>query len=502
MSDLALSRQLTVYGLFRQAAGHAPAATAIEWQGRTWSYAELLASVDGLAHDLADRGIRRGDRIAVLSENRPGFLRLILAAAALGAIVACQNTRQRPREMQHCIDLVAPALVVMSDRHRPLADALDLKGVPFMPVEDWPAAGAAAQAAPPAAEVEADDPLLLIYTSGTTGLPKAAAVSHAAEIARMAVVRMDLGTRAGDAMLAWAPMYHIGGTDQSLAALMTGGPVVVIDGFDVPALVDALGRHQAGWLLLVPGAIEPLLDALEASPHGVKGVRSVGCMADLVPGALVARTTRIFRAPFLNSFGMTETGLPPLSADLIPVGDVPTTLSKRLNSLCEFRLLDPEGAEVAPGAVGEGAVRGPTLFNGYWNAPQANAESFSGGYFRMGDLFRQTPDGRFDFVDRARYLIKCGGENIYPAEIERVLLSDSRVADAVVVRKPDARWGEVPVAFIARHDESLNEAAVEELCRDALAGYKRPRDVRFVAFDDLPRSTSGKILRHEMEKRL
>lgn len=501
MDDLAPSRQLTVYALFRQAAGLAPHRVAIEWQGRTWTYAEFLASVDSLAADLAARGIRRGDRIAILSENRPGFLRLVMAAAALGAIVACQNTRQRPREMQHCLDLVSPALVLVSERHRPLADTLDLRCVPVGPVEDSPS-GDAPQLPAPEGAVEADDPLLLIYTSGTTGLPKAAAVSHAAEIARMAVVRMDLGTRAGDAMLAWAPMYHIGGTDQSLAALMTGGPVVIIDGFDVPALVDALGRHQAGWLLLVPGAIEPLLDALEASPAGVRGVRSVGCMADLVPAALVERTTRVFQAPFLNSFGMTETGLPPLSADLIPVGTQPTVLSKRLNALCEFRLVDPEGREVPPGAVGEGAVRGPTLFNGYWNAPQANAESFAGGYFRMGDLFRQTPDGRYDFVDRARYLIKCGGENIYPAEIERVLLADARVADAVVVRKPDARWGEVPVAFIARHAESLDEAAVEALCRDALAGYKRPRDVRFVAFDDLPRSTSGKILRHEMEKRL
>jgi fatty-acyl-CoA synthase len=120
----------------------------------------------------------------------------------------------------------------------------------------------------------------------------------------------------------------------------------------------------------------------------------------------------------------------------------------------------------------------------------------------MGDLFRRTPEGAYDFVDRARYLIKSGGENIYPAEIERVLMADPRVADVVVVRKPDPKWGEVPVAFVARRDESFDAEAAFALCRDSLAGYKRPKEIRFLPFEDFPRSTSGKIVRSEMEKRL
>jgi fatty-acyl-CoA synthase len=120
----------------------------------------------------------------------------------------------------------------------------------------------------------------------------------------------------------------------------------------------------------------------------------------------------------------------------------------------------------------------------------------------MGDVFRRNPDGSLDFVDRVKYLIKSGGENIYPAEIEQVIMAEPRVADAVVVRKPDARWGEVPVAFVARRDESLTEAEILARCRAGLAGYKQPKEVRFIAFDDLPRSTSGKIQRHELEARL
>ncbi|WP_342363942.1 class I adenylate-forming enzyme family protein [Terrarubrum flagellatum] len=488
----------TVYDLFRQTAEHAPASIAIEHGASHISYGELLRDVNRLAFDLS----RRGDRVAVLSENRPEYLRLLLAAAAIGAIVACQNVRLARAELQHCVALAAPKLIFVSARHAATAAQLDCADASVLNIAATPDDAPGADPFTGDSSVDPEDPLILIYTSGTTGLPKGALISHRAEIARMAVAHIDLGGRRDDAMFAWAPMYHIGGVDQALAALMLGGTVVITDGFHAPPLIDALSRHRFGWLLLVPGIIEPVVEELERSGVAIRGVSSVGCMADLVPPALIARATKAFNAPFLNSFGMTETGLAPLSGDLILVGVAPMKLSKRLNTLCEFKLIDAEGREVAPGEVGEGAVRGPTLFSGYWNAPEATARDFSNGFFRMGDLFRRTPDGAYDFVDRARYLIKSGGENIYPAEIERVLLADPRVSDAIVVRKPDAKWGEVPVAFVARTDDSLDEAAIETLCRRALASYKRPKEVRFVAFADFPRSTSGKIVRSEMEKRL
>jgi fatty-acyl-CoA synthase len=225
-------------------------------------------------------------------------------------------------------------------------------------------------------------------------------------------------------------------------------------------------------------------------------------MADLVPKKLIAELGALTGAPYLNSFGATETGLAPASASLIPPGEFPDRLSKRKSSLCDVRLLDPDGSDVTDGEPGEAAVRGPTVFSGYWNADEANARNFKGGWFRMGDLFRRNADGSYDFIDRAKYMIKSGGENIYPAEIERILLSDPRVSDAVVVRKSDAKWGEIPVAFVSRLDDSLNETDIGTVCRKSLAGYKRPKEVHFIAFEDFPRSTTGKILRHEMEKKL
>jgi acyl-CoA synthetase (AMP-forming)/AMP-acid ligase II len=157
---------------------------------------------------------------------------------------------------------------------------------------------------------------------------------------------------------------------------------------------------------------------------------------------------------------------------------------------------------VPPGVPGELAMRGPTLFSGYWQADEANAHDFRGGWFHMGDVFCRNEDGTLDFVDRAKYMIKSGGENVYPAEIERVLLADRRISEAAVVRVPDAKWGEVPVAFVACREEAVTDVELAELCRRDLASYKRPRAFRFIRFDDFPRSTSGKVQRHELEARL
>ena len=185
-------------------------------------------------------------------------------------------------------------------------------------------------------------------------------------------------------------------------------------------------------------------------------------MADLVPRHQLAEITTLLGAPYVNSFGATETGLPPATAALIPIGAAPTDLAKRQSAFCEVRLVDADDRDVPDGAPGECAIRGPTLFSGYWRAPEVNAKDFRGGWFHMGDVFVRRDDGRLDFVDRAKYLIKSGGENVYPAEIERVLLADPRVGDAVVVRRPDAKWGEVPVAVVARNDERLT---ADELLR-------------------------------------
>jgi acyl-CoA synthetase (AMP-forming)/AMP-acid ligase II len=492
---------LTVAGAFRMQARLSGDAPALEQDGRVLSYRALDDRAGRLAAVLTRHGLGAGDRVAVLAENRTEYVELFLAAARIGAIVACQNWRLADPELAHCIRLVAPTLLVASERHAPTLARID-HGVGRMIVlgEQYERLLAAATAI----DAQAPDPesgLLILYTSGTTGLPKGALISHRAMLARAMVGAADwqLGR---EAFIAWTPLFHMGAADQTLATLMLGGKVIVMDGFDAAALVAATARARIGHLTVVPGVVDRLIEELKRSGVRPAGVRVVGVMADLVPPALLAELTGLIGAPYGNTFGSTETGMPPASRGLIPPGVAPASLAKTQSSFCEIRLVDPDGAEVPDGTPGEMTLRGPTLFSGYWAAAATNAEEFRGGWFHMGDVFVRHPDGTLDFVDRRKYLIKSGGENIYPAEIERAILALPGVADAVVVRRADARWGEVPVAFVVRADNTVDEAAVLAACRGRIAGYKLPKSVLFVTETDLPRSTSGKIQRHLLEERL
>ncbi|MCB1340207.1 MAG: AMP-binding protein [Pseudooceanicola sp.] len=497
----AAAGKASVFDLFCATVRRDPEAVAIRSAAGVVSYRALHGRVVALAAALAERGVGMGDRIALLSENRQEYAEVQLAAAALGAIVACQNWRLEREELLHCIALVEPVLALHSARFGAAWRATRYD-CPALEIEAaWPSMLATAPVAMPKVDPEAG--LIILYTSGTTGLPKGALISHRAEIARMCAYRMDLAVAPRDGFLAWAPMFHMGSTDQVLTTLMMGGIVHVLDGFDARGIVDIMAGYHLGWLLLMPGTIEPVVEILAREGTQVKGVRAIGAMLDLVPLDLAAELARLSGSGYLNSFGSTETGLPPCSVMTMTAEELRKgKLSKRLSAMIDAILVDEDGNEVPDGTPGEMAVRGPTVFSGYWNAAATNEKDFRGGRFRMGDMFVRNADGTFDFVDRAKYMIKSGGENIYPAEIERVLLADARIRDAVVVRKKDDRWGEVPVAFVARKGEEIDEAGIEALCRAALAGYKRPKQVFFIAYEDLPRSTTGKIQRHELEARL
>ena len=525
---VARASQSSVGSLFRARVREFPDRVAIEsgpaGAAASLTYRQLDARVARLAGALAALGVRRGERIALLSENRPAYLEVVLAASRLGASVACQNWRLTATELSHCIQLVTPVVLLASPRFAKRVAALE--SLPRVLLgEDYERrlADAAPLLADDAAEPE--DALLILYTSGTTGLPKGAVLSHRAEIARNLVVRAEFGITPEDTFPAWSPLYHMGAAEPALGALMSGGKVVTVDGFDAPRLAELVRSEPLGLLLLMPGMVGGFADELERRAVEPRGVKLCGVMADLVPPAEIARVTRLLQAPYANTFGATETGCPPCSSNRIPIGVVPTRLSKQQSPFCEVRLVDPDDRDVPDGTPGELCIRGPTLFSGYYRADAANAQDFRGGWFHMGDVFVRNPDGSLDFVDRVKYLIKSGGENIYPAEIERVLLTDPRVVDAAVVRKPDPKWGEVPVAFVALRDqpaepggdtsepgrndqgvvpagERVEAADLYRRCRSELAGYKQPKDLIFIQPHEFPRSASGKIQRHELEKRL
>lgn len=504
MSNVLLAAgQTNVYGLFRTCAQKQPFGTALEYEGGTVSYGELLKRVDGLASALLNRGVNPGDRIAILSHNRPEYVELQLAAAAIGAVVACLNWRLAPAELKHCIELVEPVVAVVEPEL--LATFVAVSQLPIIEVGvEWirMRSSAALDSRLGTMLDSNEQGLTILFTSGTTGLPKGALISHRAHVARAMAFAAELMLDSRDAFVAWAPMFHMASTDHMLATLLRGGTVVVINGFEPEAINRALAQHEIGWLVMMPGVIDAFIELRKANPGPIKGIKVCGAMADLVPRHQIAELTRLLDAPYLNSFGATETGLPPASGSVIEVGVTPTDLAKRISSFCEIRLVDPLDNDVPDGEPGEMVIRGPTLFSGYWNAPETNAVDFRGGMFHMGDTFRRLPDGRVDFVDRVKYMIKSGGENVYPAEIERVLLAHPAVLEAAVVKASDPKWGETPVAFVACDEAAVRADELLLLCNERLARYKRPREIRFIAFDDFPRSTSGKVQRHVLEDRL
>ena len=492
---------LAVGDLLRVQAMRSPNAPAVTEGDRTLSYEAFNLRVNRAAHALRTLGVAHGARVAILSENRAEYVELEFTCAKIGAIACALNWRLADPELAHCIGLVAPALIVVSPRFAPSLERID-HGVPgVLPLgAPYESALTAAPTTEPGCDVDPEDGLLLLYTSGTTGLPKGALISHRAEVARMHVAREEFGLAAGDGFIAWPPMFHMASSDQMIACLCTGAHVFVVDGFDLERILPLVAQHRLWWLVVLPGTVDRFCAAIVASGITPKSINRIGAMADLVPPQQIAEITALLRAPYANTFCATETGLPPASAGLLPIGQIPASLAKTVNALCEIRLVDGEDRDVPEGEPGELVIRGPTLFSGYWNAPEATAHDFRGGWFHMGDAFRRHPDGTLSFADRVKYLIKTGGENVYPAEIERVLLADPRVTEAVVVRKPDAQWGEVPVAFVARSDEALTADALLALCRAQLAGFKRPKEIHFVPFDRFPRSTTGKVQRGEVER--
>jgi len=326
-------------------------AIALQEGERRLTYRHLNDRVNRLANYMLKLGLIRGDRVALLSENRCEFIEVELAAAKLGVITACLNWRQADRELAHGINLVDPKLIVTSERYLPTLARLDCE-VPHKLTlgEEYEHALLRANDArepPPLAEVE--DGLVILYTSGTTGMPKAAVVSHRAMIFRMLVYALDRPLAREDSYVAWGPLFHMGSTDSTFATLLRGGKVIIVDGFDAAAIAGIVASEQLGMLHLNSAVIDRFLDHMKRNNLQPKGMKGVGVMADLVARQTIAELTALMNAPYGNTFGSTETGSVPASKGTIPIGVVPDRLSKVQSSFCELRLVNDSDQDVPNG---------------------------------------------------------------------------------------------------------------------------------------------------------
>ena len=426
------------------------------------SYAALADRVARVAGGLRARGVRTGDRVAVLAHNQVDTLVLLLACDRLGAIMAPLNWRLAAPELQWILDDLRPAFLLVDTAHA----TADL-GVPLLTAlpEDTPVAAGGDPALP----------LLLIYTSGTTGRPKGAVLTGRALLANAVLSRDMHGLTAEDHVLTVLPLFHVGGLNiQTVPALLTGARVTLHARFDAGAALAAIARDRPTLTVLVPSTLAAMIEHADWATTDLTSLRAVTTGSTNVPQPLVdAWEAR--GVPVLQVYGSTET--------------CPIAIYTRHHHRNAARPGPGTEARIAAGRTGEILLRGPQIFSHYWNNPAATAEAMRDGWFHTGDI-GTVMDDAWMVHDRLKNLIISGGENIYPAEIERVLREHPAVLDAAVVGRPDPRWQQVPVAHVQLR-APCTEAALLDHIRGQLARFKVPREVRFVP--DLPRNALGKV---------
>lgn len=506
----------TVDALFRRAFrvfADRVAITSDQPDSPSWTYRELGERTDRLAAGLHAAGLRRGDRLAVLAETRPAYVELYTAAARLGVALITLNVRLHPDELAVIVGSAAPVALVTSGTFAPSAEAIrdrspsvtawycfdERAGFGALPRSDDPSPEPAAQP---------DDLHVVLYTSGTTGPPKGAMITQQAAAIRGLRLAQWFGLTPDDGFIGWLPMFHCAGDESLYGTLLTGGRFACLRRADPARILDLIERDRLSWTLLLPGVITDVL----AEPIGSRRLDSfrfaIG-YANMMP-TVVEQLTAKYDIDFCDAFGQTETSYVLVHGFSGP-GETPH-LRKTPTPLVDVRLVeaseatgnghDPDMVEVPDGTPGECVVRGPGLMTGYLDDPKATDEAFHGGWLHTGDVLRRHDDGTLAFVDRVKYLIKTGGENVYPAEVEGAIAGLPGVQEVCAYGVPDERWGEtVKVAVVRSPGSEVTADAIVERCREHLAGFKVPRYVAFLDAADIPRSTTGKLQRHVLAAR-
>jgi acyl-CoA synthetase (AMP-forming)/AMP-acid ligase II len=354
---------------------------------------------------------------------------------------------------------------------------------------------------PPRARAEGDDVHRLMYTSGTTGRPKGVMITHANLAWKNFAHLVEFGITSADLGLACGPLYHVGALDLTTTTLIGAGATTIIHRtFDAAAVVDEIERSRVTTVWLAPAMVNAIMALPEVERRDLSSVRLIINGGEKMPIPLIERLQRTFpSAWFADAYGLTET----VSGDTFLDRDSLVTKLGSVGRPClhvELDVWDEHGRSQPAGQPGEVVVRGPKVFKGYWRDTDATAAAFAGGWFHTGDIGVRDDDGYLYIVDRLKDMILSGGENIAGSEVERVLYEHAAVLEAAVIGRPDDRWGEVPIAFVAlRPDTTATADELMEHCRGQLARFKVPKDVVFV--DALPRNPSGKVLKRELRTR-
>ena len=482
--------------------------------GARLTYFQYNANANRIANALKEKGIVKGDRVAILMMNSAQYMELFFAIAKIGAICVPLNWRLVADELTFILKDSGAKLLVYGDEFKMVVAEISAKGDAATDIESWVHAGGgentdaiasnfdeikekADESEPPLGAFE-DDPLFIMYTSGTTGLPKGAVHTH--NTVTWAVINMDATweLRQDDRFFVPLPLFHVGALLPAIMSVYTGIAVVALKAFDPALAWKTIESERVTNSLMVPTIMNVMLQVPEKDTCDFSSFRWSSIAGAPVPVSLLEACEKIgIRLEQL--FGLTEASGPGCQLMGDDVARKPGSAGKGFLFI-DIRVVDAEDNPVPVNEPGELILSGKNVMVGYWNRPEDTKNTLANGWLHTGDVATMDEEGFIYIVDRIKDMIISGGENIYPAEIEKVIAAMPEVGQVAVIGAPDTKWGEVPMAVIVPNDKGLDEKAVIDYCNGKIARYKMPKAVTFV--DALPMTATGKVQKRALEKQL
>lgn len=475
----------------------------------SYTYGEVNKRCDRFASWLVAQGFKPGDRIATLAKNTEGLGTVIFAAAKADAISVVLNWRLSAEELVYILNDSGATALFFDAEFAPLVAKIKERSNVRLSIcrgdpeaENTYEAIVADTSAKPCARPtrRGNDTAILMYTSGTTGHPKGAMLSHANFVAAAHGTSSTIDWLDSHRFLLVAPIFHIGGLMPLTTSVQKGSTVYFMPDFDPVKVWKVISDEKITTMMTVPAMAQAMLMVAEKMPVNAKSLVNITCGASAVPEAIISAFSNM-GVSFQQVYGLTEvTGS--MSFWKESMDDTRANSHGKPAFLNEMRISDPETGETLPsGQHGEVLCRGETVFSGYWNNEAATLAALKDGWFATGDIGYVDDDGFLYLVDRLKDMIISGGENIYPAEVEKVIMNHGGVAEVAVVGRTDPKWGEVPVAFVVKNPQAkveANDIIVD--CRQHLAHYKCPHNVYFI--EALPRNGVGKVVKPNLRKLL
>ena len=481
---------------------------AIVSAGVELSYEEFDRNINALAHALAEAGIIKGDRVAYLGENHPAFLEVFFATTQLGAIFVPLNTRLAAPELHFALEDSGSRILVHADALRDLAhrsavgiDEIELitadsSGTPeSVGLHDF----RSAETSFIDVEITEDDAAIILYTSGTTGHPKGAVLTHRNLSWNTFNAIIDLDITSSEKNLLIGPMFHVAALGMGAFPIMLKGATLILEsGFDALRVLELIESQRITMMSGVPTTFQLLSEHPRFASTDLSSIRTFTCGGSAIP----TRVMDAFEArgiAFTSAYGMTETA--PGATNLPAAYSRSKAGSAGLpHYFVDVRVVSEEGVDVAPGEIGEIVIRGNNVIKEYWNRPEASRNSyFDGVWFRSGDMGYFDEEGFLFIADRLKDMIISGGENIYPAEIEQLIIELEQISAVALIGVPDEKWGEVPWAIVSVFPgctTTLDD--VRAHLEGRIARYKMPKNLIIV--DEFPRTGSGKIRKSDLRK--